>query len=176
MNIGLDIDSTLLDTMTEYVKVFNQTYGTNYSKFDVKNFDFYKDWKVDKSKAYKIFELIDYDKVTLTDSSVKYVCKALKQLGYQVDLITANTLEMTEIKSNRLKDLGVIFDDVKRVDVHGGKKGKFAREYNFIIDDSIEQLEDIFFNGGNPICYNQPWNQEWNGNHIYKLCGLLRHI
>lgn len=173
--IGLDIDSTLLDTMVEYVKVFNEKYGTNHYKNEIKSFNFHEDWGISKRELYEVFDEIDFNKVNLCDSSIRYVTKALKLMDYEIDLITASTQESLDVKLKRLTDLGVSFDNAIATGIDG-KKGKYARQYTYIVDDSVEQLTDIFMKGGNPLCYAQPWNEEWYGNKIYNMSGLLRYI
>lgn len=168
MRIGLDIDSVLLDTMPAYLNIFNNTNGTKYQKKDITNFDFRDILHIDKATMYKYFESIYWKKVKLCDPYCVEVINDWKRKGYFVDLITASSNSTISDKCERLKALNVNFDCVHIVGVTSDKK-LFAKEYDLIVDDSPMQLESILNAGGNPICFDQPWNQGWDGARAFSF-------
>ena len=44
MRIAIDIDGVLLDLMVSYCEIFNERHKTEYTKKDVKNWEFFRDW------------------------------------------------------------------------------------------------------------------------------------
>jgi 5'(3')-deoxyribonucleotidase len=176
MKIGLDIDSVLLNTIKSYLEIYNAKYDKNAKFEDLTQFNFGPLLGLDKPKMYEIFEEINFSKTELMDSYIPSAINYFKSMGYQVDLITASSPKNIENKCERLRNLGVKFDKVINIDVHSGNKGIYAKDYYFIVDDSAEQLESIAKNGGNPICYNQPWNKEWQGKRIKDFLQLMEGV
>lgn len=166
--IGLDIDGTLMDTMSLYLDIYNSKNNTNFMKKDIYKFDFGRILKDNNFMQY--FELIDCSKAQLTDIHIPSVVNYWKSKGYLVDLITNTSVKTLTPKCKRLKQLGVMFDGVIRTD---GCKGEFAENFNFIVDDSPKNLDDIVKHGGRAICFNQPWNQEWKGERVYGFNQLI---
>jgi 5'(3')-deoxyribonucleotidase len=172
MKIGLDIDSVLLNTIKSYLEIYNAKYKKDAKFKDIIEFNFGPLLGLDKPKMYEIFEEIDFSKTELMDSYIPEVIDYFKGMGYQIDLITASSPKNIEAKCERLIYFGINFDKVINIDVHSGNKGIYAKDYSFIVDDSAEQLESIAKNGGNAICYTQPWNKKWQGKRINNFLQL----
>ena len=169
MRIGLDIDGVLLDTMKSYLTIFNMRYNKNIKKTDLISFHFSNILGLEKKVMYGIFEEINIKRIGLVDKTIPTIIDKWKTKGYIVDLITATSIKTLTKKCERLKYLGVNFDNVVKVD---GLKGEYAEVYDLIIDDSPNQLDDILLHGGRAICYDQPWNKKWEGERIYSFSQL----
>jgi len=169
MRIGLDIDGVLLDTMKAYIKIYNHNYDEKRKVSDITDFHFGYILGLEDKEMYEIFEEINIKRIDLVDNSIPTIIDKWKSKGYTVDLITATSSKTIIKKYQRLKYLGVNFDNVHRVD---GLKGEYAELYDLIIDDSPDQLDDILLHGGRAICYDQPWNRKWEGERIYSFSQL----
>ena len=167
--IGLNIDGVLLDTIGAYLTIFNRENNTKFTRYDITDFYFHKTLGVTKKVMLSYFKKIEFSKVMLNDVNIPSMTKEWKSRGYIVDLITASSPKTIESKCKRLRELGVMFDDVYMVEVEGGDKGSFATKYDIIVDDSLVQLESILLNNGNPICFDQPNNVDWDGARVYNF-------
>ena len=162
--IALDIDGVLLDTMGLYLKEYNKIKKTDFVKEDITKFNF--GLLINESNYMNFFESLNYYECELVDDNAPSVVNYWKKLGYKIDLITNTSMENLTTKCQRLKYLGIMFDSVIRTSEN---KGSFSKNYEAVIDDSIDNLEDILQHGGRPICFNQPWNKDWNGERVYNF-------
>jgi len=167
--IALDIDGVLLDTSKDYLKLFNETHKSNFVKEDITKFNFCEILGISEKEMVDLFEKIDFSKSELTHNEIIEVIAYLKLIeGYTIDLITNTSIYTLGSKCKRLVQLGVHFDSIIRTD----NKLKFAKYYDFIVEDNPFNLEEIKLHGGRPICFDQPWNQEWKGERIYNFNDL----
>jgi uncharacterized HAD superfamily protein len=166
MKIGLDIDGTILSIMDVFLKLYNDDNNTFFTLKDINKYDFEHILSINTEEVFKYFDKIDFMKCELVDNTIPTTINYWKSMGHSVDIITACRPDNFEKRCKRLKELGVMFDKAYRVD---GSKKDYANKYDLFIDDSPKQLEDILSHGGNPICFSQPWNQEWNGKRIYSF-------
>lgn len=162
--IGIDIDGVLLDTIGLYLKHYNSMKKTEYEKEDITEFNFGE--LINDKNYMNFFEQLNFYECELLDENAPKTINYWKKLGYKIDLITNSSVYTVTTKCNRLKFLGINFDSVIRTD---SKKGEFSKNYDIIIDDSAENLEDIIIHGGRAVCYNQPWNKNWTGERVYNF-------
>jgi len=90
MRIAVDIDGVLLDIMVTYCEIFNKRNKTNYQKKDVKNWEFFRDWKISEQEAFEIFHEIYEDSmiVPFIDEKAPYIMKELNKF-HEVYIVTA---------------------------------------------------------------------------------------
>ena len=61
--ISIDVDSTLIDIMVNYCKIYNKKKNSNKTKEDVTDWDFFDDWGLSNEEGLDVFEKIDLQDV-----------------------------------------------------------------------------------------------------------------
>jgi len=164
MKIAIDIDGVLLDIMVEYCIIFNQKYGTNYSKADVTDWEFFKYWNISEKEAFEIFDIIYEDSmpVPFIDENAPTIMENLNKL-HEVSIVTARNL--------KYKD-----PVVKKLNFHNIKKGiqyrdiillhhepydiKLQQNFDVYVDDNPNLVEAIGeLKERTLLLYDQLWNQ-----------------
>ncbi len=163
MKIAIDVDGVLLDLMSEFCQMYNERFGTKYSKEDATNWDFYKDWDIPLEFLTDSFrQLHENPMITpLIDKVAPEIMKELR-LVYDIDIITSREAYTRKALIERLNSLGIhkgshykeiIITPLSPNDV------KLSYEYDLFIDDnpnlatSINKYDDKIL-----LLYNQPWN------------------
>jgi len=164
MKIAIDIDGVLLDIMVEYCIIYNEKYGTKYTKADVTDWEFFKYWNISEKEAFEIFDIIYEDSmaVPFMDENAPTIMEKLSKL-HEVSIVTA--------RNPKYKD-----PVVKKLNYHNIKKGiqyrdmillhhepydiKLQENFDVYVDDnpnlveSIGELKERIL-----LLYDQPWNQ-----------------
>tara|TARA_Y100000310_G_C20699553_1_gene828458 strand:- start:6075 stop:6659 length:585 start_codon:yes stop_codon:yes gene_type:complete len=75
MKIGIDLDEVLCDTVTSLLRYHNETYGTNYTRDEIKSYDLWKLWGGTRQQAiqivYDFYESPYFDKMEPVTDAVE---------------------------------------------------------------------------------------------------------
>jgi 5'(3')-deoxyribonucleotidase len=167
MRIAVDIDGVLLDIMITYCEIFNRKNKTNYQKKDVKNWEFFKDWKISEQEAFEIFHEIYEDStlVPFIDANVPGIMKELNKI-HEVYIVTARQpkyrapilkkLNSHDVRRN-VQYRELILLQPKPYDI------KLRENFDFYIDDNPNLVDPIKkLKGRTLLLFDQPWNQSVN--------------
>jgi uncharacterized HAD superfamily protein len=182
VRIGVDIDGVLLNTAKLLLKIFNSNHSTKYRLRDLTDYDIWNVLDCSEDEIWDSFREISkrgyWQKAKLVDKNAIKTLKKLKKKGHTIKLITSSAPENLEFKLKRLKKTGVVFDGYVITEIRDmGSKAAYAKDFDFIIDDSPYQCKAINEAGGKAIIYDQPWNKNvpkeiiraYNWRHVKKL-------
>ena len=169
MKIAVDIDGVILDLVVKVCEIFNRDHKTNYTRDDVKRWEFFRDWDIREEEIYEIFEKAYEETMTipLVDNNIPEILQKLN-IKYQVDLLTARTNIFEAQLVSRLNSLKINkgshyrnlnYTDPKPYDL------KLYLDYDIFIDDNPNFVKSIKkFPEKKVYLYNQPWNEVFKEN------------
>ncbi|MCX4249498.1 MAG: hypothetical protein OSJ65_07030 [Bacilli bacterium] len=184
MKIGIDIDDTITDSYD--IITASYAYCTKSSqKLFINNKLSYLDLEK-KYPNFKDYTIKSFSKI-MPYAKVKYQAKEvidkLHEMGYIIELVSArNTTEYEDpygITYDYLKKHNIYFDNLT---VSVTNKGKFCKENNikFLIDDSIDNLNNAKSYGIKPIIFNNVFNENnvsfTRVNSWIDILNLFNHI
>ena len=170
--IGMDVDGVIRPIHPRLVEVYLE-YNPEHKVAPIKQWHTY-----DISPYFPIGKLIykfwfeDHaDEIYLTvkpsPGAIEFI--ELLRRDNEVVIVTKqpnkHTEELTEewLSINKILNHGIL---------HAQDKGIF--EGDIILDDSTKNLEDVLqARSAIPVCFNQPWNQDWQGLRIYNYKQFL---
>ena len=175
MKIAVDIDGVLLDIIIPYIEKFNQKHDTEYTKKDVTNWDFYKEWNITEDEAFEFFYEI-YENtmsVPFIDEEAPEFMNKLHKL-HELYILSARASQYrTQIiekldshdikKDSHYNDLILVY--------HKPYDLKITQPFDVYIDDNpnlakaIQKTDDKYL-----LLYDQPLNQKIeNTNNIIRV-------
>ena len=171
--IAIDIDGVMLDSMSKLVELYNAQHKTNYRLEQLTKWEVWEPLKTTKKEVFELFDQITdkglWPQVNPCDPYAPTVTQKLSK-QYEIQLVTARTVESMNPVLDRLMGLGYVFDGAIRVAVQDTTaKAKFAKDFKFFVDDSPYQSMAIAEAGGTVLLYDQPWNR-----HIEDTPNLCR--
>ncbi len=185
MRIAVDIDGVLLDIMVTYCEIFNKKNKTNYQKKDVKNWEFFKDWKISEQEAYEIFYEIYEDSmlVPFIDAKAPSIMKELNKI-HEVYIVTARQpkyrIPILKKLSSHYVRRNVEYQELillhpKPYDI------KLRKNFDIYIDDNPNLANPIKkLKGRILLLFDQPWNQhvniERNINRVFNWDDIYQFI
>ena len=164
MKIAVDVDGVILAMIPKVCEVFNRMYNTNYTKNDVKQWEFFRDWNVSEKIIYKIFDKVYENSHTLhmVDENASYVLKKLFNT-HKIDLLTARNIRFEHNLIKRLNSTDIRKGTHYEQIIHVSAKpydSKLAFDYDIIIDDNPNLVDAIRkYENKQLLLYDQPWNQ-----------------
>jgi len=166
MKIAVDVDGVILAMIPKVCERYNKAFNTNYTKEDVKQWEFFKDWNITEESMYKIFCQVYENSQTLSlvDENAPQVLKKLYN-KYYVDLVTARDLRFESNLLERLTSLGIKKGAYYENLIHVKAKpydSKLSLNYDLIIDDNPNLVKAIGkYMNKKLLLYDQPWNQNF---------------
>lgn len=169
LNIALDFDSVLSDTMISWVNRYNEKFQSSISKeTHILKWEFWNDLGISSEQAFEIFDEVwsDWHSLPPTEQDLKEKVEKISDFG-TVDIVT-------EIKDEHLIHIKLW---LKEHDIPHGKlkhaQGKKAKlDYDYFIDDHPDFALECSSNGKNCLLYDQPWNKNIEGDKITRINGL----
>ena len=165
MKIGVDIDGVILDLGSKVCEIFNSLYDTNYTKNDVKRWEFFRDWEVSEETMYEIFDKAyqQSSTIALIDNNTPCILEKLYKV-HDLDLVTARNKKFENLLVDRLNFLeikkGVQYGDLIHVEPKP-YDAKVALNYEILIDDNPNLINPILILPEKKlILFEQPWNQD----------------
>ena len=164
MRIAIDIDGVLLDLMVSYCEIFNERHKTEYTKKDVKNWEFFRDWNIAEEESFEIFYEL-YENTMSVPFIDNRAPEYMKELNFSHDVYIVSARE-PQYRSQIIKKLKS--HDVKKkvqyVDLillrHKPYDLKLSQRFDVYVDDNPNLVEPIKKKReGYLLLYDQPWNQ-----------------
>ncbi|TFF90566.1 MAG: hypothetical protein EU548_02355 [Promethearchaeota archaeon] len=164
MKVAIDVDGVLLDLMVEFCDIFNERYGTTYTKEDVAHWEFFHDWNVTEEVVYEIFHEIyeNSEVVPFIDRNAPEILESLHQ-NHLLDIVSARTFRFKVELKNALETHGIIKGVHYRNLVLVENKPydlKLTLDYDIYVDDNPNLCIPIKKSSEKILLlYDQPWNQ-----------------
>lgn len=184
MNIGIDIDDTIVNTYDTFIKLVCMKYGLDYPELISKKME-YNDL-CDKLKNYNeytkdLFSIL-VKSVELKENVVE-VFKKLQEDGHKIILITARNYEEYDDPYNQtyeyLTKNNIPFD---KIIVNIEKKDKVCldEKIDLFIDDSTNHCRDVSQVGINTLQFSALFNEKvkefpkvYSWNQVYNIIKCL---
>jgi uncharacterized protein len=161
LKLALDFDNVLADTMSTWIKYYNEIHTKSLTKQDIKKWEFWKDLRMPEDKVFEIYRKVwsDLQNLPLIEKDASLIVKELKKMT-QLDIVTA---VRSDVKS-WLDGKAIPYNEI----VYSQKKTEL--DYDVFIDDSPLVAEAL---SEQKIClvYDQPWNQ-----NIEKSKSVIKRI
>ena len=164
MKIGVDIDGVILDLGSKVCEIFNGLYNTNYTKNDVKRWEFYRDWKVPEEIIYDIFDkaYAQSSSIALIDKDAPYILNKLNET-HNLDFVTARNKKFENYLIERLNSLKIKKDSHYQKIFYVEPKPydtKIWLDYEILIDDNPNLVNSMNrFPERTLLLFDQPWNK-----------------
>lgn len=174
--IALDFDSVLSDTMKSWTAKHNQLHGSDFSKSDIKSWEFWDDLGVEKEVMKTCFREAwkDWENLPATEPDLDKKVRELSDHG-QVDIVTNVDEDHLEYIRKWLENGNIEVEEVKHA---GGEKIQLP--YDLFIDDSPNLAMDAEQHKKKCFVYNQQWNihiqPSKNISRIYSLTDAIENI
>lgn len=157
--IALDFDGVLSHTMKRWVEIYNADYSEKYNKVatirDINVWAFFEPWGMEKDEAFRIFDSCweGWSHLEALETDLQQKTKMLNNIG-DVDIVTSvNEQWLPQIRKWADKH-GVICNKV----IHS--KAKHELDYDIYIDDSPQNVKEMYEAGKIVMMINQPWNRD----------------
>ena len=165
MKVAIDIDGVLLDIMITYCQIFNKKYHTQYSKEDVKDWEFFKYWDISEKQAFEIFYDIYNDSMAIPfiDEEAPEIMQKLREC-HNVFIVTARNPEykipiVKKLKFHNIRK-GINYEDLILLH-HKPYDIKLTLNFDLYVDDNpnlVETIKDL--PNKRLLLYDQPWNRD----------------
>ena len=172
MKIGIDIDGVIRDFVTKLTEVyFRENPGHKQIRNDAYDLAY---WFPIGKEIYKFGYETHAEEIYTEASSYPGAKEFLKKLNKDYKLIfvthqpnkSLESLTIKWINKNELPYQDIIFIKDKSI-FKGG----------YLLDDCTQNLQRISEVGNSkPICFNQTWNQDWNGQRVNSYDKFLEII
>lgn len=173
MKIAVDVDGVILAMIPKVCEIYNERFNTNYSKADVRQWEFFKKWNISEESMYKIFDEVYENShvLSLVDKRAPLVLKKLFNT-HKVDLVTARNLRF---ESNLIKRLNILnikegthYENIIHVEAKP-YDSKLTLNYDVLIDDNPNLVKAIReYRNKELLLYDQPWNKNIVDNEKVK--------
>lgn len=172
MRIGLDFDGVLGHTMDLWVDEFNRRHPSKQAT--IKNVDrwaFYEydPFNIDQTEAFDIFDYCwrHWEQIKPIEVDQAMKVDRLSTLG-NVDIVTAAVKNKDALKK-WLSDKGIQYRDFVN------SNEKWTLGYDYYIDDSPMNAENIVKQGKMCLLYDENWNRDVKTNGQIKRVYSLDH-
>ena len=161
MNIAMDFDDVLCNTLKKWIGIFNEKYSAKYDglKFSysrITEFSFWNRYGITHEDAWQIFQECweQWDTMEPTEFMLHQKTKNISEMCDTLDVVTANNIKNMGYLEQFLQKHEIAYDDIIC------KENKEELPYDIFIDDSPINAEKIFDAGKTVFLYNQPWNRD----------------
>lgn len=132
MTILFDFDEVFVDTITGSLEYINKNLGTNYTREDVKTWDFFENPDV-KSLFFEFLALPDvYQTKVIANKDIINLCKQLIEMGEDVYIVTASFEASHASKLQFIRDHMSFIDESRVYVVNPSSKYKHKSD---VLDD-----------------------------------------
>lgn len=166
LRIALDLDGVLADSIYVWLRIWNESRKDSLTLEDVRCWDFWKGLGITSSEFHRIFYRAwkNWRSIPPTEPNLTDKVALLEELG-RVDIVTSRPRNTEEYVLKWLNMHGLGNRNVVFVKV-GCKKSELG--YEFYIDDSPLNAEEIASAGKYVALYDRPWNRLVRDNERIK--------
>jgi hypothetical protein len=174
VKIALDVDGVLADIILVWIKEYNRKHGKSMSKESIKNWDFWRELRVEKYEFYHQLSHCwsRWKEVPTMEESIAEAVDKLHSIG-AVDIVTARDQESTKYVINWLEHNGIKYKEYVAVD---DGRDKADLDYDIFIDDSPHNAVRMVKKGRNVLLYDQPWNKSIEDVKVIRIKKLAEAV
>lgn len=174
MKIGIDVDGVLRNIAGKIIELYNSEYNANIQYNEIKD--------------YKMEDIVGMN----TD---EFMMKYFFELGHEVfeksNVIGNPTESLINLKNNG-HDIHIITHQFKGLEAYTIRwlinneipydsitfsEDKSIVNVDLFVDDKVENLQRVqFFGNAISLCFDQPWNKNFNGKRISNLDEIFPFI
>jgi uncharacterized HAD superfamily protein len=171
MNIGIDFDDVVADSLSLVIRLHNQQYGTDFTQADFTSSNFEKIWGGTREEAIKkvdsFFASDQLKEISPIAGAIKGI-KILKEKGHDLFIITGRSTNDVAETERWLK---FHFPDVFKGVYYGNfftlnkesvyrKKIDICKELGIeiMIEDNLPTALECAVNGMKVFLFDKPWN------------------
>lgn len=170
MNIGVDLDEVVGDTMSAVIAFHNEKYGTTLKKKDFLSYRFWEIWGGTREdairKMYDFFETDHFKNINPAVGSL-LALELLKKSGHKIFLITGRQTHIIKKTEEWIeKNFPEIFDELHFANSYSltdapRKKSDLCKSLGItlLIEDDMDHVRECSKAGLTTLLFNQPWNQ-----------------
>ncbi len=164
--IGVDFDDVLADNCEELVVYYNQKFGTDFKKSQIKTFGLEDTWGCSREEAIDVCN--EFYSFTEGIAPVVGAIQGIIELARDHDLVMITARPETAMEYTNAwidKHLPNVFKDKYFTNHFKGEKkmtkAEFCRTHNIdvLIDDAMHTAHDVSNAGVPVLLFDQPWNQ-----------------
>jgi len=173
MNISLDIDGVLRDQVRTFTERYLKAYPEHRDLIKpVTAWDMHLFYPLGKEIYKKWFGEWVKDCMEdgyIYDGARDFVC-SLREDGHRVFMLTSQPIRTERytiawIDKHDIPHDGILFLSQKGL-----------AHFDVLLDDGEHNLEAVKGNGCTPVCFDQPWNQNWKGERVHSYGAFLQMI
>lgn len=176
MNIGIDIDNTITDTLPklkEYCRKYNDEIGRTDLSMHEDGYSSYNlyDWSAEENMAFCVKYLEEAVLQATVKPGAKEVIEKLKKDGHTINIISSRVTPMFktpyETTEKYLKENGIVYDKLL---VGSINKLQVCREnkIDIMMEDETHYIEELAKEIP-VIVFEYVYNKELNGKNIIKV-------
>ncbi len=164
LKLGIDVDGTLVDTMSKWLDLYRKEFNVEVSKEDLILYDLSKIFPFvtkEKMREYfeKAFENIDDIQLLISQKQINELNKLKRK--YDIYIITSSWGDINKIKI--LLDQHGIFYDALIYVPNSEEKYKYC---DILIDDKAQNVKNMLKHNKIGILYKQPWSKMSFGERL----------
>lgn len=168
--IAVDCDDVIAETQCHLALFHNETYGTNYTKEDVKSFFLEHIWQVDRDEAVRRVDqylVSDHHDAALPKHGAQKSLALLQSIGFKIVIVTSRPVH-SEIRTKQWleKHFASLYNEViftSEFHAAGGlvTKAQICTEIGarVLVEDAPHYAIDVAGVGIPVLLFDVPWNQ-----------------
>ena len=172
MNVAIDLDGVLLDTLGRFCEIYNLFNKDEKTKDDITRFGFFEDWGMPEEEFWALFECCQLDEIKPIDKKAPNYIKKIAEIR-NVDIVCARAEKDRDGVEKALKTIGLIkgvhYNNLL-LTLKDNLESKIHLPYDLYIDDNPKLAKDVQKNYGKHILL---WQQPWNWK-IHSIMGVHR--
>lgn len=172
--IGVDMDGVLVDLIEGWIESYYERTGVLYTKDQFTDFDAGN--IVDDPESFYALMLEDgfFRNKRPQPGAVEGFNK-LRAMPVTVHIVTSPPAASPFSEKDKKAWMVEHFPDFNLKDMHFTHH-KWMIGTDLLIDDAVKNLDPIRVLGRKTLCFDQPWNQEWEGPRAYTWEDVLQFV
>lgn len=158
--LAVDLDATLADVQTVFMKLAKERFGVVAAYEDITHWDFWFQ-RIPKDEAWRIFRdiwVLHHDEVQATEDNIGSRLYQALGRGYEIAIITSTQKECLPFAIRWLDKHGIPYKSITGL---YNAQSKYDYPWNAIIDDNPKIAKDACrFPERQVFLRDQPWNRE----------------
>lgn len=174
MIIGIDVDGVLRDFVGKLTECFKRDYPALASKVQpVTAWDMHQFFGMDKVPFNAYWQTIRGPEIMRDappiESHARDFVAALRKAGHKIIISSAQWPCVHSILPVWLQEHGIEYDGLCIL------ADKSLIKLDILLDDGVHNLGNVHA-GCIPVCYDQPWNQEWMGTRVHTMSAFYDYV